>query len=105
MNTEGPPRARSNADGSLDVWLRGRRVRFPGGSQRPTVTDDDPPPAAGALPDDVLTDLAERMATVGYDGWYVRLGESKVEINRTRARLISGQRVFGRAVHPRRRRP
>lgn len=71
--------------------------------QPPTVTEDDAPPARGALPDDVLSDLSETMATVSYDGWYVRLGESKLEINRTRARRVSGQRKFGRPLERHRR--
>ena len=96
MDAEAPLRGRRNSDGSVDVWLRGRRVHFPGDGERPTVTDDDAPPAQGALPDDVLSDLSETMATVSYDGWYVRLGESRLEINRTRARQISGRRKFSR---------
>jgi len=103
MNAEARLRGRRNADGSVDVWLRGRRVHFPGNGQPPTVTEDDAPPARGALPDDVLSDLSETMATVSYDGWYVRLGESKLEINRTRARRVSGQRKFGRPLERHRR--
>ena len=100
MNGEHPSRARANGDGSLDVWVRGRRLHFPGGGRKPSIADDATPPAeAGEVPNDVLTDLAQAMTTVSHDGWYIRFSPSVLEINRTRARRFPTRvfyRTFGR---------
>jgi hypothetical protein len=91
---EQPPRARENDDGSVDVWLRGRHLHFPGGGREPTVADADQAPAgAGEVPRDVLLDVGDPVTTVGYDGWLVRLSDSNVAINRSKARRGIG-RVF-----------
>jgi hypothetical protein len=89
------PRGRRNDDGSVDVWTAGRRLHFPGGGRRPTVTDDEPPADAGKLPHGVRIDVGDPVTIVGYDGWYARVGASGVDVNRARADRRT-HRVFRR---------
>lgn len=97
MAADQPPRARKNQDGSVDIWLRGRRLHFPGGGREPSVTDEAQAPADGdEVPGDVLLDVGDPVTTVSHDGWYVRLSGSDVIINRTRARRSGGRGVFSR---------
>jgi hypothetical protein len=91
---EHEPRGRKNADGSIDVWVRGRRLTFPGGGRKPTVSDEAPPPDADDLPSGVLIDVGNAVTMVSHDGWYARVGGEEVGINRTKARRPSG-RLYG----------
>jgi hypothetical protein len=92
------PRGRSNSDGSVDVWIAGRRLHFPGGGRRPTVTDEEPPADAGELPRSVRADVGDTVTIVGYDGWYARIAASGVSVNRARADRRTSRvfRRFGR---------
>ena len=86
------PRARTGPGESVDIWLRGHRLHFPGGGREPTVTEEGQvPPEAGDLPDDVLLDIGDPVTTVSRDGWYVRLSPSGVTVNRTKARRPGGR--------------
>jgi hypothetical protein len=97
VNAEDLPHARVNGDGSLDVWVQGRRLRFPGGGRTPTVAEDPAPPTgAGEVPDDVLMDVGDDMTTISHDGWYVRFSGSTMTINRTRAFRSERARRFFR---------
>jgi hypothetical protein len=90
------PLARVNPDRSVEVWIRGRRVRFPGAGKRPEITDAQEPPAdAGPLPGDVLSEVSSAVTIISYDGWLVRAGDEAVQVLRTRARRSPG-RVFSR---------
>jgi hypothetical protein len=40
------PKLLSHADGSVDVFYRGWRFRFPAGAEPPTVTTEEPPTKA-----------------------------------------------------------
>ena len=94
MNGENAPRGRRNGDSSIDVWLRGRRLTFPGGGLEPTVTDEArPPDDATALPPEVRVDVGNVVTMISYDGWYARVSADDVTINRTKARRSSG-RIF-----------
>jgi hypothetical protein len=95
VNGDALPRACTNADGSVDVWVRGRRLHFPGAGRQPTVTEEQAPADAGDLPADVRIDLGDVVTMVSRDGWYVRLGADTVDVNRTRARR-SVIRIFSR---------
>jgi hypothetical protein len=97
---ERAPRSRTSDDGSVDIWIAGRRVHFPGGGRRPTVTDDEPPADADKLPDGVRVDVSDHVTIVGYDGWYARIAGSGVEVNRARAgrRTYRVFRRFGRSA-------
>jgi hypothetical protein len=89
------PCACENADGSLDIWARGHRLHFPGDGRKPTITKEATAPAeADALPADVLTDLADAMTTISYDGWFVRFSPSTTDINRTKAHRRPGRKLF-----------
>ena len=92
------PRGRTNDDGSVDVWIAGRRLHFPGDGRLPTVTDDEAPADAGKLPDGVRVDLGDPVTIVGYDGWYARIAAAGVHVNRARAdrRIHRIFRRFGR---------
>lgn len=94
MGGEREPRGRENADGSIDVWVRGRRLTFSGGGRKPTVSDEAPPPDAGELPRGVLIDVGNAVTMVSHDGWYARVGADEVGINRSKAHRASG-RLYG----------
>jgi hypothetical protein len=83
-------RGRLNPDGSVEVWARGKRIRFPGDGQEPEVTEQGPPDDVSGMPKDVRSDVSASMTTVSYDGWYVRFGAAKVTIRRTLARVDRG---------------
>lgn len=95
MNESGSPRARTNDDGSVDVWARGRRLHFPGAGGRPTVTEDETPADAGELPAAVRVDDGDVVTMVNHDDWLVRLSADTVDVTRARARLGT-LRVFSR---------
>lgn len=90
MTDDQAPRARENDDGSVDIWLCGHQLHFPGGGGKPAVLDADlVPDEAAELPSGVLLDIGDPVTTVSYDGWYVRLSATGIDINRTRARRQS----------------
>ena len=89
------PCGRRSDDGSVDVWIAGRRLHFPGGGRRPTVTDDESPADAGKLPGGVRVDVGDPVTIVGYDGWYARIAASGVDVSRARADRRT-HRVFRR---------
>ena len=98
MNGEHAPLGRRNGDGSIDVWVRGRRITFPGGGREPTVTDEAQPPGEPEpVPAGVLVDAGGAVTMISYDGWYARVGDAEVTINRTKARASSTPpRMFSR---------
>jgi hypothetical protein len=96
VTEEDRPLARINVDRSVEVWTRGRHVRFAGNGKRPEVTDArEPPEDAGPLPDDVLREVSSAVTIISFDGWLVRVGDDVVQVVPTRARRSPG-RVFSR---------
>lgn len=101
MEVNDQPLARSNSDGSLDIWTRGRRVRLPGEHGEPSTADDPTPPEdAGPLPADARCEVTRELTFISYRGWLVRSTDPAIEVLPSKPRRMP-TRVYSRMARRR----
>lgn len=90
--------SRRNADGSLDVWVQGWRVRFPRDAE-PEVEKSAPPAGLGEKADagEVVGDVAGSPG-VGFGDWIVVLRDGGPLIVPGRPEKAAGSSIY-RRIH------
>jgi hypothetical protein len=93
------PLAHHNDDGSLDVWARGRLVRFPGGGKKPAVVEGAlPPEEAGPLPDEVGCEVTADLTFLSHDGWLVSITADRAEVLPSNPNSTTGRVFYQRGL-------